>query len=628
MSAVLDALELANRRTAARHDAGPLGLGRGQCRHRQDQGADRSRDAPAAGRRQARAHPLPHLHQGGRRRDAQPSGRASSAAGRMADEAKLDEEIEQLIDRPPEPAERVVGAPPVRARARRAGRHQHPHHPRLLPGAAEALPARGRRGAGLRGAGRGRGADPAAPCPGRADGGAGPRAMRQPRLVEALAAVAGRISIAEYAELMTRLLGERAWLLARIGDEAGLRRVRGAARRGDGLLARRHRRQPASDACLDAAFDAAGLRAAARRWPRAARRMSSAAQLIAEWLAAGENRPSLARRLCQGVLHRPKGGSSSAARHQGRDRGDARHRRGAAWRSRAAGPSARSRQRRGAGRTHLALLRLGLDIAGRYARAKRRRAALDYDDLIVATRRLLESADSAAWVLYKLDGGIDHVLVDEAQDTNPDQWEVIRRLTEEFFVGEGAVERSRTVFAVGDTKQSIFGFQRADPRKLEEMREWFAEQSRIAEQRLRAGRPQRLVPLDAGRARRRRLGVRRGRGGARRRRAGRRDASAQPQGRARPGRAVAAGQCRRRPRSTRPTSKARSGALALPHERLARLIAVHAKSLIGTRAARAQRRAAACRPLHGAGAPAQRVRECAGARAEARGESRWRASTA
>ncbi len=91
-------------------------------------------------------------------------------------------------------------------------------------------------------------------------------------------------------------------------------------------------------------------------------------------------------------------------------------------------------------------------------------ATLDYDDLIVATRRLLESAESAAWVLYKLDGGIDHVLVDEAQDTNPDQWEVIRSLTEEFFAGESAVtDRDRTIFAVGDTKQSIFGFQRADP---------------------------------------------------------------------------------------------------------------------------------------------------------------------
>ena len=114
---------------------------------------------------------------------------------------------------------------------------------------------------------------------------------------------------------------------------------------------------------------------------------------------------------------------------------------------------------------------------------------LDYDDLIVATRRLLESAESAAWVLYKLDGGIDHVLVDEAQDTNPDQWEVIRRLTEEFFAGEGAVDRERTVFAVGDTKQSIFGFQRADPRKLAEMRDWFEEQQP-------ASRSKRFEPVD------------------------------------------------------------------------------------------------------------------------------------
>ena len=84
-------------------------------------------------------------------------------------------------------------------------------------------------------------------------------------------------------------------------------------------------------------------------------------------------------------------------------------------------------------------------------------------------------------MLYKLDGGIDHVLVDEAQDTNPDQWEVIRRLTEEFFSGEGsATDRERTIFAVGDTKQSIFGFQRADPRKLAEMRDWFQDKSREA----------------------------------------------------------------------------------------------------------------------------------------------------
>ena len=90
-----------------------------------------------------------------------------------------------------EPEERRDRAPPVRPRARCAGRHQHPHHPRLLPGAAQALPARGRRGAGLRGAGRGRGRDPAAPGPGRADGGAGPRTTRRLPARRA-GAVAGR----------------------------------------------------------------------------------------------------------------------------------------------------------------------------------------------------------------------------------------------------------------------------------------------------------------------------------------------------------------------------------------------------------------------------------------------------
>jgi ATP-dependent helicase/nuclease subunit A len=80
----------------------------------------------------------------------------------------------------------------------------------------------------------------------------------------------------------------------------------------------------------------------------------------------------------------------------------------------------------------------------------------------------------AAWVLYKLDGGIDHVLVDEAQDTSPEQWSVIARLTEEFFAGEGARPSARTIFAVGDDKQSIFSFQGADPRQFAEMRELFA----------------------------------------------------------------------------------------------------------------------------------------------------------
>ena len=248
-------------------------------------------------------------------------------------------------------------------------------------------------------------------------------------------------------------------------------------------------------------------------------------------------------------------------------------------------------------------------------RAKRRRAALDYDDLIVATRRLLESAESAAWVLYKLDGGIDHVLVDEAQDTNPDQWEVIRRLTEEFFVGEGAVERSRTMFAVGDIKQSIFGFQRADPRKLQgdarPVRRAQPPRRAAASSRSTSTSPSARPPavLDA-------VDWVFGEASAARGVAepGDVDPPAQPQGRARPGRALAAGHAPRRSRPTRPTSRPPTAQLAPPHERLARLIAVHAKGLIGKERRAAQRRAAACRPLHGAGAPAQRVRQRAGAR--------------
>lgn len=316
-------------------------------------------------------------------------------------------------------------------------------------------------------------------------------ALAQPgapaELADALASVAGRISVAEYAELMTQLLSERAWLLARIGDEAGLRRLRERLASELGCAPDDTAGQLASDACLDQAFDAAALQAAARALARGSKTDVSRAALIAEWLADAAGRP---QRLAtyREVFFTEKGAilkrlASKAAIEAMPDIEEVLRReaeRLAAVLDRINGAALVERT--------LALLRLGLDIAGRYTRAKRRRAVLDYDDLIVATRRLLETADSAAWVLYKLDGGIDHVLVDEAQDTNPDQWEVIRRLTEEFFVGQGAVERTRTVFAVGDIKQSIFGFQRADPRKLKEMREWFAERSRLADKR--------FVPVD------------------------------------------------------------------------------------------------------------------------------------
>jgi ATP-dependent helicase/nuclease subunit A len=107
-------------------------------------------------------------------------------------------------------------------------------------------------------------------------------------------------------------------------------------------------------------------------------------------------------------------------------------------------------------------------IQADYERRKRAEAVLDYDDLIIKTSNLLSRADAAAWVLYKIDGGVDHILVDEAQDTNPQQWTIIERLAEEFFAGAGAAAngKPRTLFAVGDEKQSIYSFQGADPARF------------------------------------------------------------------------------------------------------------------------------------------------------------------
>jgi len=110
-----------------------------------------------------------------------------------------------------------------------------------------------------------------------------------------------------------------------------------------------------------------------------------------------------------------------------------------------------------------AVLLLADTIQAEYDRAKQSEAVLDYDDLILRTKALLSRAGAAAWVLFKIDGGVDHILVDEAQDTNPEQWSIIERLAEEFFAGEGASAKLRTLFAVGDEKQSIYGFQGADP---------------------------------------------------------------------------------------------------------------------------------------------------------------------
>ena len=126
-------------------------------------------------------------------------------------------------------------------------------------------------------------------------------------------------------------------------------------------------------------------------------------------------------------------------------------------------------------------------ILDRYEALKAERQLLDFDDLIARARALL-TRSSARWVLQKLDAGIDHILVDEAQDTSGAQWDILDRISSDFFAGEGQSQRARTFFAVGDEKQSIFSFQGAAPALFARKKEQF--------QRLAAGADKTFNPVD------------------------------------------------------------------------------------------------------------------------------------
>ena len=143
-------------------------------------------------------------------------------------------------------------------------------------------------------------------------------------------------------------------------------------------------------------------------------------------------------------------------------------------------------------------LRAGQAYARGWEQAKRAAGAVDFGDLIATTRKLLAEPGMGEWVRYKLDQRIDHILVDEAQDTNLDQWRIVAALASEFFAGEGARgERWRTIFTVGDFKQAIFGFQGTDPQAFEAAALAFsgrAEEAERAFERLSLDRSFRSTP--------------------------------------------------------------------------------------------------------------------------------------
>jgi len=127
-------------------------------------------------------------------------------------------------------------------------------------------------------------------------------------------------------------------------------------------------------------------------------------------------------------------------------------------------------------------LRAGQTYARAYDVAKRAAGVVDFDDLIREARILLLTPGMGDWVRYKLDQQTDHILVDEAQDTNSNQWDIVRALAFEFFAGEGASRNPRTIFTVGDFKQAIFGFQGTNPESFDHARAWFAREAEGAEQ--------------------------------------------------------------------------------------------------------------------------------------------------
>jgi ATP-dependent helicase/nuclease subunit A len=295
-----------------------------------------------------------------------------------------------------------------------------------------------------------------------------------PVLADALASVSGHVGEGEFGELMRTLAAERArltHLLDRFGEvEALIRAVYSRLRIAPGDTPESIRRA----GCDDAQLNLLGLRLAAKaltdsgattdrkrgaavlRWLTAAPEMRAAEfeDYCRQYLT---DKGTMRDRLITAGAASANPGASEILLAEAMRVADLRDRCNAAIIANATG----------------ALLRLGVEMLNSYRRHKASRSLLDYDDLVLATRELLRKEDVAPWVLFKLDGGLDHILIDEAQDTNPEQWDIVATLADEFFVGEGARAEVRTVFAVGDPKQSIFSFQRADPASFARMRAHF-----------------------------------------------------------------------------------------------------------------------------------------------------------
>ncbi len=283
----------------------------------------------------------------------------------------------------------------------------------------------------------------------------------------ALHRLAGLIRARDFQELIAALLAER----DRVGNAMALGADLAAAQRR--ALKVMH---ASADDIIARAVDwpeADALRAAARRVAaEGSAKCSERAGRILDWLAAGVAARSANWEGWCKLFLRGDGGAYSASSFVNEKLAAREPKLSAPLLAEAARVLEVEDAQRGCDMAALsaALMRLAGPVLEGYTRRKDAAGLLDFADLIGRGSRLLVDP-GAAWVLYKLDGGLDHLLLDEAQDTAPAQWRIAHALTAEFFAGGGASEAARTVFAVGDRKQSIFSFQGADAEGFDRSRD-------------------------------------------------------------------------------------------------------------------------------------------------------------
>lgn len=306
-------------------------------------------------------------------------------------------------------------------------------------------------------------------------------------LARALDIVTGWVHEDEFADLMAEIARSRGRLRRLIDGHGGERGAAAAVYELLEVVAEETVDAVVSAACANGAFDELGLRRAAGILAGGGKQDQEKSSRMSPWLTAPEDRVrrfddyALAYLTGAGTIRATLASKGSVA-----SMGDIED-----VMSREADRVLAVREKCKAIRTAEsteAILHIATALLERYAAHKEQHALLDYDDLILTARALVEAA--APWVLFKLDGGIDHVLIDEAQDSNADQWAVVRAIVDEFFAGAGAREGVRTVFAVGDEKQSIFSFQGAAPDEFARMSDYFETRTR------RAGLAWERVPLD------------------------------------------------------------------------------------------------------------------------------------